>query len=92
VEVPRTRTEPEPAPAQPAAPAVGYLTIDATPFGTVYVDGVSIGDTPIVRYSLRPGRHVIEVRREGYRTAADTLDVVAGETYRRVKTLIPEQS
>jgi serine/threonine-protein kinase len=78
-------------PAAPEAPRPGLLTIDADPFGTVYVDGVPVGDTPVVRYALTPGPHIVEVRREGYRTVVDTLDVVAGNPYRLNKTLLRQE-
>ncbi len=56
-------TPPRPTQQRPAAPAVGWVTVDASPFGTVWIDGVEIGDTPVVRHELRPGRHIVEVRR-----------------------------
>jgi serine/threonine protein kinase len=71
----------------PTAPASGFLTINSDPFGTVFVDGVEIGDVPVVNLPLRPGRHVIELRREGFRTAADTVEVVAGNPIRLNKRL-----
>jgi predicted Ser/Thr protein kinase len=81
----------QPAPAQPvqqAAPTVGFLTVDATPFGTVYIDHVEIGDTPVAGQRLSPGRHIVEVRREGYRTAVDTVTISAGNTSVVRKVLI----
>ena len=78
-------------PAAPEPPRFGLLTINADPFGSVFVDGVPVGDTPVVRHELAPGRHIVEVRREGYQTVADTLDVVAGNPYRLNKTLLPQE-
>jgi seryl-tRNA(Sec) selenium transferase len=71
--------------------AQSFLTINASPFGTVYVDGVEVGDTPVVGHVMKAGRHVIEVRREGYRSAVDTVNTIAGNTTRLNKTLIKEQ-
>jgi serine/threonine-protein kinase len=94
------QTTPQPAQSQPAPsvnptmpqqPQAGLLTINADPFGSVFVDGVPIGDTPVVRHELPPGRHIVEVRREGYVTVADTLDVVAGNPYRLQKTLLRQE-
>jgi serine/threonine protein kinase len=96
---PPRQTEPEPTRTQitpprqtqqqrPAPPRVGWLTINATPFGTVWIDGVEIGDTPVVRRELRPGRHIIEVRREGYRTLVDTVTITSQNELRLSKTLI----
>jgi predicted Ser/Thr protein kinase len=81
----------QPPPPTPAPAAQSFLTINASPFGTVYVDGVEVGDTPVVGYAMKAGRHVIEVRREGYRSAVDTVNSVAGNTTRLNKTLIKEQ-
>ncbi len=77
-------------PPPPAPAAQSFLTINASPFGTVYVDGVEIGDTPIVGFAMKAGRHVVEVRREGYRSAADTINTIAGNTTRLNKSLIKE--
>ena len=77
---------------QPAAPRVGWVTVDARPYGTVWIDGLESGDTPLVRHELRPGRHVIEIRREGFRTSVDTVRVTPGNLVRRSYTLIREQS
>ncbi len=95
---PPQQTEPEPVRTQttpprqtqprPAAPRVGWLTINAMPFGTVWIDGVEIGDTPVVRRELQPGRHIIEVRREGYRTIVDTVAITSQNELRLSKTLI----
>jgi len=83
---------PQPVPQAAAAPAVGYLTVDATPFGTVYIDRLEIGDTPLARHTLSPGRHIVEVRREGYRTAVDTVMITAGNVTVVRKALIREPS
>ncbi len=88
---PPRQTEPQPTRPQqqrPAPPRIGWLTINATPFGTVWIDGVEIGDTPVVRRELTPGRHIIEVRREGYRTVVDTVNITAQNELRLSKTLI----
>jgi hypothetical protein len=86
----RTQTTPPRQTQQqrPAPPRVGWLTINATPFGTVWIDGVEIGDTPVVRRELQPGRHIIEVRREGYRTIVDTVTVTSQNELRLSRTLI----
>jgi eukaryotic-like serine/threonine-protein kinase len=72
----------------PAAGRSGFLTVDATPFGTVYVDGREVGDTPVVSYAVGAGRHVVEIRRSGYRTRVDTVQVVPGNTLRYSRALL----
>ncbi|UCF41003.1 MAG: protein kinase [Gemmatimonadota bacterium] len=81
-------TPPRETQQRPAPPQVGWLTINATPFGTVWIDRVEIGDTPVVRHALQPGRHIVEVRREGYRTVVDTVTITAQNELRLSKTLI----
>src|SRR2546425_535292 len=89
-----TPTEVTSAPTTPppaAAEAQGYLTVAADPFGTVYIDGVEIGVTPLFSYGVKPGRHAIRVERAGYRTQNETVQVDAGNTVTKRYTLIQEQ-
>lgn len=103
---PATRTDPPPAPPpqrqerQPPpvrdpepqpVPRTGFLTLNATPFGTVLIDGAEIGDTPIVGYEVGVGRHVIRVVREGYQPIVDTVVVAVGGTVRKNYILIREE-
>jgi serine/threonine protein kinase len=86
---PRQTATPPPPPA--AAEEFGYLIIDATPVpGTVFVDGVNAGDTPLYNYRVRPGQRSIRIQSEGFRTLNDRLQVDAGNTVRKRYTLIPE--
>jgi hypothetical protein len=88
---PRRGTAPPPAP--PAAPVeqFGYLILDATPVsGTVFVDGVNAGDTPLYNYKVKPGLRNIRIQSEGYRPLTDRLQVDVGNTVRKRYTLIPE--
>ncbi|HVH09947.1 MAG TPA: protein kinase, partial [Gemmatimonadales bacterium] len=48
-------------PPTPAPEAQGLLTINAEPFGEVYVDGVDAGATPLIEYAVKPGRHTIRI-------------------------------
>jgi serine/threonine-protein kinase len=46
------------------APSKGWLSVYAAPFGVVSIDGKRVPgmtDTPIIKGSIRPGTHVIEV-------------------------------
>ncbi len=54
--------------------------------GTIYVDGVVIGLTPR-RVSMNPGKHVVEVRRAGAKSATITVNTQAGE--KRTLSLVP---
>ena len=76
--------------APPPAAADGFITVGADPFGTVYIDGVQIGPTPVLRYSVTPGRHTVRVERPGYRTITEAVQVDAGNQVTKRYTLIPE--
>ncbi len=84
----RPPRSPRPSRRTEVAPRVGFLTVGANPFGTVYIDGVKIRDTPVFKYELRPSRYVIEIRRVGYQTMVDTVSITSGNTTRLNKTLI----
>jgi serine/threonine-protein kinase len=84
-EAPPPRREPE-----PRAAASGFITVGADPFGTVYIDGVQIGPTPVVRHAVPPGRHTIRVERPGYRTITEAVQVDAGNVITKRYSLITE--
>jgi len=81
-------TQLQPTVQRPAAPTVGFLTINATPFGTVTIDGVDVGDTPLFRHELPLGQHVVTVAKAGYQTTVDTINVRPDGDHRLQKTLI----
>jgi eukaryotic-like serine/threonine-protein kinase len=74
----------------PATPSVGFVTINAVPYGTVVIDGIEVGDTPIVRYELTPGAHTVRIVRQGFRTESETVTITAGNEMRLSRTLVPE--
>lgn len=55
---PRSRSGRHNAPVSSVEP--GYLTLDTTPWSSVSLGGISLGQTPIVRAALPPGEHVLE--------------------------------
>jgi hypothetical protein len=81
-----------PSPARPAAPAadgdlvieegpkVAFLSVDATPYATVFIDGEKKGITPLVRLELAPGLHRMIARTEDGRTKRFTLQLDPGKT------------
>jgi len=76
---------------QAPAAAAGVVTIASDPQNAeVYIDGVDVGQTPIIEYSLSEGRHTIRVERAGYKTQTETVTVNANTPVRRRFTLIPE--
>jgi serine/threonine protein kinase len=76
--------------SHPLTPSVGYLTINAVPYGTVVIDDVEVGDTPIVRYELAPGEHKVRIVRQGFRTEGTTVGITAGNEMRLSRTLVKE--
>jgi hypothetical protein len=67
---------------------MGYLTVNAVPYGTVWIDGVETGDTPIVSRELTPGPHVVRITRDGYRSDSTTVTITAGNEIRLSRTLV----
>lgn len=72
-------------------PDVGFLRIDARPFALVSIDGVEIGETPILNHKLPPGTHVIRVSRVGFVTEIDTVVVPLRGNVRRTYRLRAQQ-
>ncbi len=80
----------KPRQAARAAEAQGFLTIAADPFGEVFIDGVDAGQTPLVEYAVKPGRHTIRIEHAGFKTITETVLVDASNTVRKRYTLLPE--
>lgn len=66
-----------------AAERYGRLFMNAYPWGTVYLDGRRIGNTPIVDFPLRPGTYVVRVEREGFQAYEELVSVEPGGELRR---------
>lgn len=64
----------------PAFPALLY--VGSRPWGTVRVDGDSIGMTMVAAYRLTPGRHRVRIEREGYMPFDTVVTVAQGDTVR----------
>jgi len=90
VPVPRRPAPAKPRQTAPAVEAQGFLTIAADPFGQVYIDGVDAGQTPLIEYAVKPGRHAIRIERAGFKTKTETVQVDASNTVRKRYTLLPE--
>jgi serine/threonine-protein kinase len=81
---------PKARPATPASEPQGFLTIAADPFGEVYIDGVDAGQTPLVEYVVKPGRHTVRIEHPGFKTVSEAVQVDASNTVRKRYTLLPE--
>jgi len=86
----RRSVQGKPREQAPVAVAQGFLTIAADPFGEVYIDGVDAGQTPLVEYAVKPGRHTIRIEHAGFKTITETVQVDASNTVRKRYTLLPE--
>lgn len=73
------------APADSAAPAFtgAPLTVNATPFGTLFIDDARIGGTPVVGRMLVKGSHVLRVEREGCKPKVETVQVTSPAPIKR---------
>jgi serine/threonine-protein kinase len=61
-------------------PKVAFLSVDASPYATVFIDGEKKGVTPLVRLELAPGLHRMVARTEDGRTKRYTLQLDSGKT------------
>ena len=68
------------APAARGAPAprTGTLRVSSTPYSQVFLDGQSIGVTP-VKQTLRPGDYKVELRTPKGRSYYKTVTIRAGK-------------
>ena len=96
-----TRAVPKPAPASDSAlvaptardtarAARGYVTVNAVPYGTVAIDGVEVGDTPVFRQELSPGVHAVVISRPGFRSDSSSVNITSGNEVRLSRTLVRE--
>jgi hypothetical protein len=78
VPVPTEPAQATPTPAVPAGPP-GFLVVEATPWGKLYIDGKSHGDIegPSKRISLSPGAH--EVRLVNKKAKTWTVSIESGK-------------
>jgi serine/threonine protein kinase len=74
------------------APRFARLTVASEPYGTLYVDGVEVGDTPIANHPLPIGHRVeLRVERDGYRTKRESIMISGPNPVRRRYILEPAE-
>jgi eukaryotic-like serine/threonine-protein kinase len=65
----------------PASGPPGYITIDSKPvYATIYIDGKSYGDTPLVQIKVPPGHHAVKAVSSSGSTHTATIDIESGKT------------
>lgn len=79
-----------PAPQASDAPKyVGILSIDSDPDGEVFLNGHSVGRTPLRLPNLRAGSHLIWIERDGYRRFTRVVQVPSDRVTRLSAELEP---
>jgi serine/threonine-protein kinase len=84
------RAKQQAAPPPPAPAPQGLLTINAEPFGEVYIDDVDVGQTPVIEYHVKPGPHKVRIEHPGFKTVTENVPVTANNTVLKRYTLLPE--
>jgi hypothetical protein len=84
-----------PGPAEPpklraVKKEYALLTVASEPWGTLYIDNVEIGPTPVADYRLLPGTYRIRLEQEGYRTKRETIVISGPNPIRRRYSLDPQ--
>jgi serine/threonine protein kinase len=84
---PPVESRPKP---RPAKKDYAVVTVTSEPWGTLYIDNVEIGPTPVDEYRLSTGTYRLRIEQEGYRTKKETLVVSGPGLVRRRYTLEPQ--
>jgi hypothetical protein len=79
-----------PPPPRPARKAYGTLTVSSEPWGTLYIDDVEIGPTPVADYRLVQGSHRLRIEQEGYQSTSETVVITGPGPMRRSYNLEPQ--
>ena len=66
-----------------------YLTVASEPWGTLYLDNLEIGPTPVADHPLQPGKYRLRIEQEGYRTKTEIIVVTGPNPIRRRYSLEP---
>jgi len=56
--------------------------VNAIPWGSVYVDGQAMGNTPQIDLTVSPGTHRLRVERDGFRPYERVIEVAPGQRLR----------
>jgi hypothetical protein len=86
---PRRAAAPPPRDQRSAEPAL--LSINAVPWGSVYIDGRPVGNTPQLDRRVAPGSHELRVEREGFRPYQRVIEVAPGQRLRLVDITLVER-
>jgi serine/threonine protein kinase len=93
-EAPSALAQPR-APSEPPKPRAvkreyALLTVASEPWGTLYIDNMEIGPTPVADYRLSPGTYRLRIEQEGYRTKKETIVISSPNPIRKRYSLEPQ--
>ena len=74
---PRRVERPVERPAEPA-----LLSVNSVPWGSVYVDGQPVGNTPQIDLQVSSGSHRLRVERDGFRPYERLVELAPGQRLR----------
>ena len=78
---------------EPLKPIYGSLNITSTPIGAkIKIDGVEVGETPLIKNDVLVGTRVVELFMNGYKNTSDVVEVVEGKTIDIKQTLSQKKS
>jgi hypothetical protein len=72
----------EAADAAPARLAPAHLFVNSVPWGSVYIDGVRVGHTPMLNLRIAPGTHTLRIERDGFEAYERVVELKSGEELR----------
>jgi hypothetical protein len=67
-------------PVQPQS-QVGTISTKVIPTGSVYIDDVWVGISPVTISNVKPGNHILEARWDGYYPNVQQITITAGQTF-----------
>jgi serine/threonine protein kinase len=89
-ELPSPTPVSEAASRKPTRKEFALLSVASEPWGTLYVDDVEIGPTPVTDWKLSQGTHRLRIEQEGYLTKLETVVVSGTIPIRRRYSLDPQ--
>jgi hypothetical protein len=69
-----------PKPEEKAGPP-GFFTVDANPYANIFIDGKSMGPTPIIKHPLSPGVHRVKAAPQSGKVKFLTITIESGEVF-----------
>jgi predicted Ser/Thr protein kinase len=77
------RMRPGDAPTNPGlASAPAHLWVSSVPWGALYIDGDSVGTTPVFDLQVSAGSHLLRIQQKGFLPVERTVELKAGQGLR----------